>query len=175
MFYTSKAYVAVPEGNTYLEISENYHEAFEDNFIWTTDDIKQHLHVKDWWILKKFADTVKFIHINTIARQALKSFPDPKWEYLYAKRKLYQTRSYLTYVLANTTIQLPNGHTKQISRLPKEFITLTEVILQYKGLINKNSFRKKVEQQVFTKYLVFDLPRYDKQEIDDYFSSIITE
>ncbi|EUJ16619.1 hypothetical protein [Listeria aquatica] len=72
MVLHTKTFVSVPEAKTYLEISENYHEAFETGYMITIDEIKEHLRVKNWWVSQTFSDTVKHIQINTIARQALK-------------------------------------------------------------------------------------------------------
>lgn len=173
MTLTSKTFVPVPTGGTYLEISENYHEAFENGYMITIDEIKEHLRVKNWWVSQTFSDTVKHIQINTIARQALKKYPDRRWEYLYLKKRVFYKRSYYTFIIANTVILDLDGNKKQVDKIPTHFVTRSDILVQYKGIVNTKNFYEFLNKKAFKKYLVFNMPRYDKQEVDDYFASLI--
>ncbi|EUJ26929.1 hypothetical protein MFLO_13695 [Listeria floridensis FSL S10-1187] len=153
--------VLIPSGNR-LEISENYHEAFEEGYHITTDDIQDHLSVKPRWITYTFTDKVKYIKINTTARQALLAYPDRKWEHLYSKKKLFNKKAYLFFVIENTRLQ-KKGRLQAVNQIPKKLLSHSDICREY-NIPPRNLYRL-MDRFDFDKYIVFNMPRYDSQQV----------
>lgn len=162
----SPMYKPIPHG-TFEEISTYYHEDFENGYTLTIKDIEDHLAFRRRWITQEFSNHVKYIRLNFIALQALEKYPEEKWRYLYRAKKLYHKKSYLHFVLDHTLILTGDGVREKVEKIPKKMTTREETLRQFQ--MSDTTFYKVIKLYQVPKYLVFNQPRYDAQEIQAVF------
>ncbi|WP_088816368.1 MULTISPECIES: hypothetical protein [Listeria] len=166
----SNMYKPIPNG-TYSEISAYYHEDFANGYTVTIQDIEEHLGFRRRWITQEFSKSVKYIRLNFIATQALEKYPEEKWRYLYRAKKLYQKQSYFRFLLDNTLLLNSDGVGEKVDKIPKKMTTRQETMQRYQ--INDSTFYKVIKLYQVNKYLMFNCPRYELQEIHTVFSDFL--